>query len=119
MTFEQAEATVKAMSGALGTTLSFGYTGDCSPGFDPSQPQRRPHNYDARRWAIWFDEFPRGLGEQYPRGRPSLNLGNTEECFLLDEFALRTMIAYRFRRLSEMAAAEGGKELPATAQQPT
>lgn len=43
MTFEQAEATVKAMSAALGTTLSFGCTGDCSPGFDPTRPERRPH----------------------------------------------------------------------------
>ena len=119
MTSEQAEATVKAMAASLGTTLSFGYTGGCSPSFVPTRPERRPHSFDARRWAIWFDDFPRGLGEQYPRSRPRLNLGNTEACFLLDEFALRTMIAYRFRRLSELAAAEGSEELPSTAQQRT
>jgi len=119
MTFEQAEATVKAMAAALGTTLSFGYTGTCSPSVDPTRPERHPDNYDDRRWAIWFDDFPLGLSEQYPRSRPSLNLGNTEACFLLDEFALRTMIGYRFRRLGEIAAAEDGRELPATAQQRT
>src|SRR5262249_45224279 len=113
MTFEQAEATVKAMAAALGTTLSFGYTGTCSPSVDPTRPERHPDNYDDRRWAIWFDDFPLGLSEQYPRSRPSLNLGSTEACFLLDEFALRTTAAYRFRRRGGTPEAEAGRAFPA------
>jgi hypothetical protein len=104
MTFEEAEATVEAMADELGTTLSFGYTGNCSPSFDPTRPEREPENYDGRVWAIWFDELPRGLDEEDPLSKPSLNLGNTEECFILDELALRAMIGRRFRQLGEMAA---------------
>ena len=99
--------TVKRVAAELGTTLTFGYIGNCSPGgFDPQYPQHHITNYDDRLWMVWFHDFPRGEPFASYTNVPSKVLGRTSE--LPSPDVLELMIHDRFERLTELLAEREG-----------
>ena len=93
MTHAEARAVVEKVAEELGTRLTLGYIGNTYIG----------PPWDDRLWMTWFEDIPRGTGEQHPNNKPSLVLGRTEDVLAMSEFKLRTQLKRRFAYLSELA----------------
>jgi hypothetical protein len=78
---------VNEVAEMLGTDLKFGYIGNCE------------RWGDDRCWMVWFDSFPRGMGQCGTMNRPALHFGPTEKIEALSDSAFREMILARFERL--------------------
>lgn len=89
MTYDEIRSVVGAVSVELGTTLTLGYIGNSYPG------------YDDRWWKVWFEDLPRGLGEQHSNNVPSLTVGPTKNHDGLTEFELRVQLKRRWAWLNE------------------
>jgi hypothetical protein len=85
---------VNSVAAELHTELRLGYSGNVSI-------QR-----DNRRWCVWFEALPDGLGELQDVGNvPSLQLGTTQKMCALSDDQLHTKIVNRYKRLRKLQLA--------------